>query len=73
MGRRLRHKNALSFMNYFKLFSDGDACGAFDDDPVFAAVVVELEAELRLGLYGNPFDLVAGALFEHSEAAPGAQ
>lgn len=46
--------------------------GAADHDPVFAAVVVHLQAELGLGLDFDALDLEAAALAQNGVAAPGA-
>lgn len=45
---------------------------AADHDPVFAAVMVHLQAEAGAGLDGDPLDFVALTFFQHGVVAPGA-
>ena len=46
------------------------ACHAADDDPVFAAMVVHLQAEAAAGLDLDTLDLEARAFLEHGVGAP---
>ena len=45
---------------------------AADDDPVFAAMMVHLQAEAGAGLDLDALDLVAAAFLEHRVGSPGA-
>ena len=62
--------DGLVFGNQAHLVVDGDPGGAFDDDPVFGAVVVALQAEGGAGVDDDALDLKAVADDEAFVPAP---
>ena len=64
------HVGGLVGRNELFFVSAGDLGGAGNDNPVFASMVVLLQAKAMLGQNHDPLDFVARALFQHCKAAP---